>query len=78
MTLSQFLTKYYQQTAFADLEIGTIAGLPVRIVKDSEYADRFFLVFAADGMIEITIVDPLAGDVVCAAEQLAADFTSSG
>ena len=71
--LSMFMRENYGRKASAELQIGVLDGLPVRIIKDDEHADRFFIVAAREGMIYATVVDPVAGDLMRATEELAAE-----
>jgi hypothetical protein len=69
--LSAFLREMYGRKVCAEVSIGVLDGLAVRIVKDDEHADRFFVRAAGEGMIDLTVVDPVAGDLVRAAGDLA-------
>lgn len=71
--LSAFMGENYGRKASAELQIGVLDGLPVRIIKDDENADRFFIIAARDGMIHVTVVDPVAGELVRATKELAAE-----
>ena len=71
--LSQFLHGHSNQTVFAELQIGILNGVPVRVIKDSEHFDRFFMRAASEGMIDIEIVNPVTGDFVRAAKELAVE-----
>jgi len=70
--LDAFMGENYGRKAFAELQIGVLDSLPVRIIKDDEHADRFFIIAARDGMIHVTLVDPVAGQLVRATKELAA------
>jgi hypothetical protein len=66
-----------QYTSFAEKQIGTLSDLLVNIIKDEEFADRFYLRgAAAHGMIDVTIIDPIARDLAEAAEQLVAEMAA--
>jgi hypothetical protein len=71
--LSVFMRESYGRKVSAELQIGVLDGLLVRIIKDDEHADRFFISAAREGMIHVTVVDPVAGDLVRATEELAAE-----
>jgi hypothetical protein len=71
--LSAFMGENYGRKASAEMQIGVLDGLPVRIIKDDEHADRFFIIAARDGMIYVTLVDPVAGQLVRATKGLAAE-----
>ncbi len=71
--LSEFMRENYGRKLLAELHIGVLDGLPVRIIKDDEHVDRFFISAAGDGMVYVTIVDPVAGDLVRATAELAAE-----
>jgi hypothetical protein len=70
--LSAFMRENHDRKVSAELQIGLLDGLPVRIIKDDEHADRFFISAAREGMIDVTIVNPVATDLVRATEELAA------
>lgn len=74
--LSKFLRDHYGQTTGGELAVGTLDGLIVRLGKDDEHPDRFFLNTSASGMMSITIVDPVAADFVRAAEELVASMNA--
>ena len=69
--LSAFVGENYGRKVFAKMQIGVLDGLPVRMIKDDEHADRFFIIARRDGMIHVTIVDPVAGELVRATQELA-------
>lgn len=71
--LSAFMRENHGRKVFAELQVGVLDGLPVWIIKDDEQADRFFMSAARDGMIHVTVVDPVAADLVRATEELAAE-----
>jgi hypothetical protein len=71
--LRAFMRENYGRKTSAELQIGVLDGLPVRIVKDDEHADRFFIIAARESMIHVTVVDPVAGDLMRASEELAAE-----
>jgi hypothetical protein len=71
--MSSFFRENYGQRKVAELEIGVLDGVPVRIIKDDEHLDRFFISAARGGMIRVTVVDPVASDLVRAMEELAAE-----
>lgn len=74
--LSRFLREHYRQTAFAELQLGSLDGLPVLLIKDDEHPDRFFVRVTGSGMIDIEIVDPVASDLVKAAADLADEVST--
>jgi hypothetical protein len=49
----------------------------VRLIKDDEHLDRFFISAARNGMVFVTVVDPIAADLARAAEELAAEAARS-
>ena len=65
------------RTEYAELDVGTLDGMPVRLIKDDEHSDRFFIRAGIAGMVEVIIIDPIAADLVRAAESLAAEATFS-
>jgi hypothetical protein len=71
--LSAFMGENYGRKATAELQIGVLDGLPVRIIKDDERADRFFIIAARNSSIHVTVVDPVAGELVRATKELAAE-----
>jgi hypothetical protein len=71
--LSAFMRENYGRKASAELQIGVLDGLPVRIVKDDEHADRFFIIAGRESMMRVTVIDPVAGDLMRASEELAAE-----
>src|SRR2546423_15633838 len=71
--LGAFMGEHYGRKISAELQIGILDGLPVWIIKDDEHPDRVFIVAARDGMIPVTIIDPVAGDLVRATKELAAE-----
>ena len=71
--LSAFMRENYGRKASAELQIGVLDGLPVRIIKDDEHADRFFIIAARESIMHVTVVDPVAGDLMRASEELAAE-----
>jgi hypothetical protein len=75
-TFKQFLLDHCKRSVFAEMRIGTLLGVPIRIVKDSEFVDRFYLRATGIGMIEVILVDPISQDLVNAAVQLVADISS--
>lgn len=72
--LSQFLREHGNRKTCAKMQLGTIGDVPAWIIKDNEFADRFWIRAGADWMIDVPIVDPLAGDFARAAEDLAGDI----
>ena len=74
--LASFVRACYGRTEYAALDVGTLDGMPVRLIKDNEHGDRFFVRAGGGGMVEVSIVDPVAGDLVRAAESLAAEAAS--
>lgn len=77
VALSRFLRDQYQRTVFAEMQVGTIFGVPVRIIKDDEHADRFWLRAAAGSMIDVPIVGVVTNDLVRAAEELMAEIAAT-
>jgi hypothetical protein len=71
--INAFMRQNYGRKASHELQIGVLDGLPVRIVKDDEHADRFFIIAGRESMIHVTVVDPVAGDLMRATEELAAE-----
>jgi hypothetical protein len=55
----EFLREHTGRCVFSEISIGSFQGVPVLLVKDCEFADRFWLRGAGDGqLVEFT----LAGD----------------
>jgi hypothetical protein len=69
--LNRFVSEHYGRTEFAEFQLGDLDGLSVQLIKDDEHPDRFFIRAAGEGMIDVTLVDPIASDFVHAAADLA-------
>ncbi|MGA2499069.1 MAG: hypothetical protein ABSH20_15110 [Tepidisphaeraceae bacterium] len=76
LEFSRFLSEYANRQVFTKQQIGNSSGMPLELIKDSEFSDRFYLRAAAIGMIDVSIIDPVTNDLVQAAIQLAHDITS--
>jgi len=73
--LAAFFRMHAGRTGFSELVIGSFGGSHVRVVKDDEFADRFFLRAAGGGMlVEFTLVDPAAQEFAAALAKAAAEF----
>lgn len=76
LELSRFLSEHANRRAFAKQQIGSLCGMSLELIKDSEFADRFYLRATGSGMIDVSVVDPLTSDLIQAAIQLAHDITT--
>ena len=73
--LAAFLRSHAGRAGFAELAVGTLGGLTVRVVKDDEFADRFFLRAAGGGLlVEFTLADGIECDFAQAVAEAAAEF----
>ncbi len=73
--LAEFLQTYADRAEFAEMAIGTFGGAVVRVVKDSEFEDRFFIRATCTGpMVEFTLVGNAAKDFVSAVIEVATEF----
>ena len=73
--LAEFLQTYAGRAEFAEMAIGTFGGAVVRVVKDSEFEDRFFIRATCTGpMVEFTLVGNAAKDFVSAVVEVATEF----
>ena len=73
--LAEFLQTYAGRAEFAEMAIGTFGGAVVRVVKDSEFEDRFFIRATCTGpMVEFTLVGNAAKDFVSAVVEVTAEF----
>jgi hypothetical protein len=68
--LAQFMSDHHGQQKSAELALGTLNGTPLRLIKDDEHPDRFFVVAAREGLIHLTITDPIAANLVRASAEL--------
>jgi hypothetical protein len=75
--LSRFANDRYGRREFAEFQLGVLDGLPVLLIKDDEHPDRFFIRAMGKGMIDVTIVDPIASDFICAATDLAVEAAAN-
>src|SRR5262245_32538503 len=46
-----FLRKHTGRSVFSELAVGSFHGAPVRLIKDDEFADRFWLRAHGDGQM---------------------------
>jgi hypothetical protein len=74
--LSNFLRSHVGRADFAELPIGTLGGLAVRMVKDSEFDDRFFLRATGSSLVEFTVAGGMENDFARAVAEAAAEFDS--
>jgi hypothetical protein len=73
--LAAFLRSHAGRAEFAELVIGMLGGLTVRMVKDDEFGDRFFLRAAGGGwLVEFTLAGGIEGDFAQAVAEAAAEF----
>lgn len=68
--LFSFLRDHQNRKIFAEIEAGEM-GVPVFLVKDDEFVDRFFL--RAQDHLTLEFADHVAGDLVDAMGQCADD-----
>lgn len=74
--LSHFLRSHVGRAVFAELPIGSLGGLAVRMVKDSEFEDRFFLRATGSSLVEFTLAGGMESDFARAVAEAAAEFDS--
>ena len=73
--LAAFLHLYAGREEFAELTIGSFGGASVRVVKDNECVERFFLRAAGLGLlVEFTLVGGLMREFAVAVAEAAAEF----
>ena len=73
--LAEFLQTYADRAEFAEMAIGSFGGASVRMVKDNEFEDRFFIRATCTGpMVEFTLVGNAAKDFVSAVVEVTAEF----
>jgi hypothetical protein len=73
--LSRFVQEHAEREVFAEYRAGSFQAADVFLVKDSEFADRFWLrIRGADQMAEVTIQAEDAVAFGKALEDLVADF----
>src|SRR3569623_2100245 len=70
----RFLREQMGRLVFSELVAGSFCGARVMLVKDSEFADRFWLrVFGQGLMVECTLVGSQAAELATAIAQAAGD-----
>jgi hypothetical protein len=75
--LSDFIRSHVGRADFAELPIGMLGGLAVRLVKDSEFEDRFFLRATGGGsLVEFTMAGGMEAGFARAVAEAAAEFDS--
>lgn len=73
--LATFLHSHAGREQFAELVVGSIGGIVVRVVKDDEFADRFFLRAAGVAwLVEFTLVGGAAQEFMAAVADAATEF----
>jgi hypothetical protein len=73
--LAAFLRSHAGRIGFAELAVGSFGGACVRVVKDDEFADRFFLRAAGGGsLVEFILAGPAAQEFAAAVAEAAAEF----
>ncbi|HEX4608601.1 MAG TPA: hypothetical protein VH092_10395 [Urbifossiella sp.] len=73
--LDAFFRSYAGRSEFSELVIGSFGVAVVKVVKDDEYADRFYLRAAGDGLLtEFTLVGLMAQEFAAAVAEAAAEF----
>ena len=73
--LAAFLHSHSGRAGFAERAVGMLGGLTVRVVKDDEFTDRFFLRAAGGGLlVEFTLAGGIEGDFAQAVAEAAAEF----
>ncbi len=73
--LAAFFRLHTGQTGFSELVIGSFDGAVVRMVKDDEFADRFFLRAVGVGsLVEFTLAGAAAQEFAAAVAEAAAEF----
>jgi hypothetical protein len=76
--LAAFLTAHAGREGFAELAVGSLGGLGVRMVKDCEFTDRFFLRAWGEGvLVEFTLAGLAAGEFIAAVVEAAAEFEAA-
>jgi hypothetical protein len=73
--LAEFFRTQVGRTAFSELAIGSFGSAIVRVIKDDEFADRFYLRVADGGaMAEFPLVGGAAQEFAAAAAEAATDL----
>jgi hypothetical protein len=73
--LANFLRSNAGREEFAELTVGSFGGASVRVVKDDEFAERFFL-RASDGglLVEFELIGGIMREFAVAVAEAAAEF----
>jgi hypothetical protein len=73
--LAAFLRAHAGRAEFAELVVGSLGAMAVRVVKDDEFEDRFFIRAAGGGpLVEFTLVGGAAHEFTAAVAVAAAEF----
>ena len=73
--LAAFFGSHAGREAFAELVVGSFGGTVVRVVKDDEFPDRFFIRAAGGGsLVEFTLVGGAAQEFAAPVAEAAAEF----
>ena len=74
-----FLREHKGRLAYSKLEVGSLFNVPVLLIKDDEFADRFFLRSAGKGqLVNFTFVADELEDLLDATAQAAQDLQAGG
>lgn len=72
-----FLREYTGQLVFAEITVGSFQGAPVRLIKDDECVDRFWLrAYAGGGMVEFLLIGNDLTEFTDAVSQAVQDMQS--
>jgi hypothetical protein len=72
-----FVREHTGRAVFSELAIGSFHGAPVRLIKDDEFADRFWLRAHGDGqMVEFVLAADDLTEFTDAVAQVAQDLQS--
>jgi hypothetical protein len=69
-----FMKLYAGRTETAEHTVGSFLGSPVLVIKDDEFADRFFLVAGGSHALRLTLAGTEAEALIGALAQAAADL----
>lgn len=73
--LADFLHQQRGRKVFSELVVGNFLGADVRLIKDDEFSDRFFLRIAADGnLLDFQVESFMADDFEQALGEAALTF----
>ena len=77
--LARFVATGPHHAGTTEFRIGTLFGAPLRLIKDEEFAGRFFIrAAAADGLVDVNLAGEVAGGFATAMKELAVDLGGRG